>query len=298
SWFRELEEIAKEEASSASAAARPVPAGGARLEVYWPLDHDWYKGTVADVASTGQHHIQYDDGEEEWLQLSEELTRPERLEAEEDNDVAPVDEGTSALMERWRGELGMSRFTEPAVQMQEQALKETTPGNYGPKSEKFKDFCEGEGREWLPASEETARLYLAMLLDRGGIRPTSLQPYLSAFNNYHEDTGRPGPAKGRSVTRAVKGMTRLQVAASEATGVTATERTWLPAKDVRSENVLMNQDSVTVVLTREKGENHKLKKRQLSAAVQAYIDPMAVPDQAMRSYFGWLAPQGICAEEC
>ncbi|KAK3272795.1 hypothetical protein CYMTET_18928 [Cymbomonas tetramitiformis] len=96
SWFRELEEIAKEEASSAS-AAWPVPAGGARLEVYWPLDHDWYKGTVADVASTGQHHIQYDDGDKEWLQLSEELTRPERQEAEEDNDVAPVVEWTSAL---------------------------------------------------------------------------------------------------------------------------------------------------------------------------------------------------------
>ncbi|KAK3272259.1 hypothetical protein CYMTET_19437 [Cymbomonas tetramitiformis] len=159
-------------ASSASAAARQVPAVGARLEVYWPLDDDWYKGTVADVASTGQHHIQYDDGEEEWLQLSEELTRPERLEAEENNDVAPVDEWTSVLRERWRGELGVSRFTELAVQMQEQALKETTRGNYGPKAMKFKDFCEGEDQEWLPASEETVRLNLAMLLDRGGIQAT------------------------------------------------------------------------------------------------------------------------------
>eukprot|EP00854_Cymbomonas_tetramitiformis_P009988 gene9988-biopygen10208 len=146
-----------------------------------------------------------------------------------------------------------------------------------------------------------------MLLDRGGIQATSLQPYLSAINNYHEDIGWPGPAKGRSVSRAVKGMTRLQVAASEATGVIVTERTWLPAKHVRTvhdaaltlepedqdqirwlqactyvmlafvsfgrpatgtslqqENVLMDEDGVTVVLNREKGKNHKLKKRQLS----------------------------------
>ncbi|KAK3259731.1 hypothetical protein CYMTET_31282 [Cymbomonas tetramitiformis] len=145
---------------------------------------------------------------------------------------------------------------------------------YGPKSEKFKDFCKGEGREWLPASEDTVRLYLAMLLGRGGIQATSLQPCLSAINNYPEDMGLPGPAKGRSVSRAVKGMARLQVAASEATGVTVTERTWLPARhacarpatgtSLQQENVLMNEDCVTVVLTREKGRNHKLKKRQLS----------------------------------
>ncbi|KAK3269697.1 hypothetical protein CYMTET_21865 [Cymbomonas tetramitiformis] len=107
------------------------------------------------------------------------------------------------LRERRRGELGVSRFTELAVQMQEQALKETTRGNYGPKSKKFKDFCEDEGREWLPTSEETVRLYLALVLDRGGIPATSLRPHLLA---YHEDMGFPGPAKGRSVSRAVKGM--------------------------------------------------------------------------------------------
>ncbi|KAK3237126.1 hypothetical protein CYMTET_52792 [Cymbomonas tetramitiformis] len=67
------------------------------VQVYWPLDDDWYKGTVTDVAGTGQHHIQYDNGAKEWLQLLEEMTRPERQEAEEDNDVAPVDEWTSAL---------------------------------------------------------------------------------------------------------------------------------------------------------------------------------------------------------
>ncbi|KAK3277865.1 hypothetical protein CYMTET_14154 [Cymbomonas tetramitiformis] len=228
--FRELEAIA-DEASSGS-AAWPVPAVGAQLEKYWPLDDDCYKGTVTDVAGTGQHHIQYDDGDKEWLQLSEELTRLEQWqEAEENNDVAPVNEWTSALRERWRGELGVSRFTELAVQMQEQALKEMKWGNYGPKSKKFKDFCEGEGREWLPASEETVRLYLAMLLDR-------------AYST-------------------LKGATTC----------------------ARAVRVVMEKVCFLGGWA------------QLSAAMQAYIDPTAVPDQAVRSYFGWLAPQGICAQE-
>ncbi|KAK3265205.1 hypothetical protein CYMTET_26098 [Cymbomonas tetramitiformis] len=38
---------------------------------------------------------------------------------------------------------------------------------------------------------------------------TSLQPYLSAINGFHKDLHYPGPAKGRAVTRAVKGMTAL-----------------------------------------------------------------------------------------
>ncbi|KAK3282727.1 hypothetical protein CYMTET_9545 [Cymbomonas tetramitiformis] len=119
-------------------------------------------------------------------------------------------------------------------------------GNYGPKSKKLKDFCEGEGREWLPASEETARLYLATLLHSGGIRATSLQPYLSAINNYHEDMGWSGPAKGISVTRAVTGIT-VRMMTAETTGVTVTERTWLLlAKHVRTENVMMDEDGVTV----------------------------------------------------
>ncbi|KAK3255711.1 hypothetical protein CYMTET_35118, partial [Cymbomonas tetramitiformis] len=291
-----------DEEGVASAASQPVPAKGARLEVYWMLDDDWY-----EVSDTGQDHIQYGNGDEEWLLLlSEELTRPEQQQVTEENDDVAL----------------------------ERALKETARGYYGPKAKNFKDFGDGEGREWLPASEETVRLYLAALLQKGGIQATSMQLYLSAINNYHEDMGWPGPAKGRS------------------------------------ENVLMDEEGVTVVLTREKGRIHKLKKRQLSipwqlleaagrqsvhartghrpgnewlqrvlgnmvcvppdrghfsthstrkgattcaravgvvmekvrflrgwaqlsAAVQTSIDPTTVPDQAMRGYFGWLAPPSV-----
>ncbi|KAK3261475.1 hypothetical protein CYMTET_29616 [Cymbomonas tetramitiformis] len=198
----ELEAVLKMDKHTVDHFASEISAQ--RLQCY----AQWWAAVLAraEISATGQHHIEYDDSDDEWLLLSEELTRPEqKQEAKESDVVAP---------------------------MQEQALKETTRGNYGPKVKKFKDFYEGEGREWLPASEETVRLYLASLLQRGGVQATSMQPI--AINNYYEDMGLLGPAKGRSVTHAVKGMARLQVAASEATGVTVTERTWLPAKHVRT----------------------------------------------------------------
>eukprot|EP00854_Cymbomonas_tetramitiformis_P009225 gene9224-biopygen9400 len=36
----------------------------------------------------------------------------------------------------------------------------------------------------------------------------------------------------------------------------------------------------------------------LSAAARSCLDPTAVLDQAMRSYFGWLAPLSVCARGC
>ncbi|KAK3250312.1 hypothetical protein CYMTET_40303 [Cymbomonas tetramitiformis] len=70
------------------------------------------------------------------------------------------------------------------------------------------------------------------MLDKGTVQASNMQPYLSAINNYHEDMGFPGPAKGRAISRAVKGMSRLQVQAAEAAGEEQTVRTWLPARHV------------------------------------------------------------------
>ncbi|KAK3266375.1 hypothetical protein CYMTET_24997 [Cymbomonas tetramitiformis] len=70
------------------------------------------------------------------------------------------------------------------------------------------------------------------MLDKGMVQASNMQPYLSAINNYQEDMGFPGPAKGRAVSRAVKGMSRLQVQAAEAAGEEQTVWTWLPAGHV------------------------------------------------------------------
>eukprot|EP00854_Cymbomonas_tetramitiformis_P034200 gene34200-biopygen19794 len=88
------------------------------------------------------------------------------------------------------------------------------------------------GRSWLPATEATVPLYFAHLMSKETIKAASLQPYLSAINNYHEDMGYDGPSKGRSMSRAVKGMASLQVKAAETQEEGETVRSWLPARHV------------------------------------------------------------------
>lgn len=46
---------------------------GRRIKVYWPLDKAWYEGCVKSFdKATGKHLIQYDDDEEESLELAKE----------------------------------------------------------------------------------------------------------------------------------------------------------------------------------------------------------------------------------
>ncbi|KAK3268306.1 hypothetical protein CYMTET_23178 [Cymbomonas tetramitiformis] len=214
-WFQQLEAMADEVAGLAS---------GLKVKVYWPQDDAWYTGTVGDTGSDGLTHIAYEDGDKE--DMSKE--RYEVLPAA----VQEVTGWDAALQERWRGELGDSSLTELAVQMQGAALGGKTVGNYRPKARAFMAFCEAEGRQWLPATGATVRLYIAHMLDKGTVQASNMQPYLSAINNYHEDMGFPGPARGRAISRAVKGMARLQVQAAEAAGEEQTVRTWLPARHV------------------------------------------------------------------
>ncbi|KAK3273358.1 hypothetical protein CYMTET_18396 [Cymbomonas tetramitiformis] len=139
--------------------------------------------------------------------------------------------GCGALGAPERGARGQL-LTELAVQMQGAILGDKTVGNYRPKARVFMAFCEAEGREWLPATGATVRLYIGHMLDKGIVRTSNMQPYQSAVNHYHEHMGFHGPAKGRAVSRAVNGMSRLQVQAAEAAGKEQTVRTWLPARHV------------------------------------------------------------------
>ncbi|XP_020698156.2 DNA mismatch repair protein MSH6-like [Dendrobium catenatum] len=46
---------------------------GKRIRVYWPLDKSWYEGHVRSFdEASGKHVIQYDDGEEEFLDMEKE----------------------------------------------------------------------------------------------------------------------------------------------------------------------------------------------------------------------------------
>ena len=57
---------------------------GRRIKVFWPLDVKWYAGDVKESrAKTKQHHVVYDDGDDEWLVLKDEkikiLIEPEEV---------------------------------------------------------------------------------------------------------------------------------------------------------------------------------------------------------------------------
>ncbi|KAK3258501.1 hypothetical protein CYMTET_32458 [Cymbomonas tetramitiformis] len=238
--------------SSATGTTASKVTVGTRIEVFWKDDDCFYPGVVKEFNEDGKAHVLYDDGDEETLDLSEENFKiinstDETTDADGENterssggNYEEYKRGgvvqnflTRSLCERWRGELGPSRLTELAVSMQRKALLDTTKDNYGPKARRFILFCELHQRPWLPASEATVLLYIASLLEDGNIQSASLQPYLSAINNYHEDLGFPGPAKGRSVTRAVKGMATIQAELAVQEENIETQRTWLPAAHVR-----------------------------------------------------------------
>eukprot|EP00854_Cymbomonas_tetramitiformis_P016097 gene16097-biopygen16603 len=61
---------------------------GAQLEVFWLLDDAWCPGDVAEISASRQHHIRYDDGDDEWLVLADERWRLlEQSEAPESQQV-------------------------------------------------------------------------------------------------------------------------------------------------------------------------------------------------------------------
>lgn len=62
------------------ADASNPPLVGDRIKVFWPEEKEWFKGSVTRVNAGGKCHINYDDGDTEWIQLAEqkwEILSPE-----------------------------------------------------------------------------------------------------------------------------------------------------------------------------------------------------------------------------
>ena len=76
---------------------------------------------------------------------------------------------------------------------------ETLPGEYGLRP-----------RSHMPATEKTVLMYLAHLSREGKVAEQSLQPYLSAVNQMHEDAGFPKPACGHFIRLLRKGYVELE----------------------------------------------------------------------------------------
>ncbi|KAK3238792.1 hypothetical protein CYMTET_51231 [Cymbomonas tetramitiformis] len=172
-----------------------------KVKVYWPIDDAWCQGTRGDTGVAGRTRTVYEHGDEGNLKMSKE--KYEAVPA----GVQPLSSWDAVLQEHWRGELGDSYLTDLAVQMRSAALGSKTVDNYRPKAQAFMQFC------------------VALRVVRGcRLREPR--------NKHHEDMGYSGPAKGWSVSRAVKGMSSLQVQAADDPGEEQMLRTWLPARHV------------------------------------------------------------------
>eukprot|EP00854_Cymbomonas_tetramitiformis_P003397 gene3397-biopygen3353 len=118
-------------------------------------------------------------------------------------------------------------------------------------------------------------VYIAHLLAKGTMQAASMQPYVSATNNYYEDIRFRGPAKGRGVSRAVKGMASMQVQAAAAAAAAAVrvEQTVVFALvtfgrpdtgvSMLRKHISIADGTVSVVLHKEKGRQHVSLKRLL-----------------------------------
>ncbi|KAK3239637.1 hypothetical protein CYMTET_50449 [Cymbomonas tetramitiformis] len=235
SWFRELEalaaEVIDEEINKPEEEVRP----GCKIEVFWPENRMWHPGIVGTTGEDGTTKIVYDDGDVENVVLEEEKygVFPSENEEEQPQQQVTTTPWKTVLLRHWTEKLGGNQHSDTAAAMQAAALEKSTADNYEGHWKKFVKFCTEENLRWLPATATTMQLYMAALQKLGTVKGTSLQPYLSAINCFHEDFDYQGPAKGRAVTRVVKGMTAMQTAAAEQQNITETVRIYLPASAVR-----------------------------------------------------------------
>eukprot|EP00873_Tetraselmis_striata_P039900 jgi/Tetstr1/460164/TSEL_005480.t1 len=86
-----------------------------------------------------------------------------------------------------------------------------TAASYASCMKQYFRFCEEEQRPALAADPGIMARYVRWLGNLGTIKASSLQPYLSAVNNFFKDHGREPMALGDLVSRVRKGLAASQV---------------------------------------------------------------------------------------
>lgn len=236
---------------------------GKRLEKYFP-------GTIISLDRTTSpptHHVLYDAGDEETLNLEEETFRILTPFPETPDEVAPGAPAFSVASER-RNKTG-AKMTAPWMQQLREVWRQRLPDapleeieeivhvlgtsmadntilNYDSKTKKFINFCMVRGLSFLPATTSTVIRYLNHLrktVNRRGqpaIQATSLQPYLSCINRMHDDLGFDPPAVGECIAKFRHG-----IGYNEAHTEVEAHRTPIPASvllDIRDKALKLTAD--------------------------------------------------------
>ena len=105
-------------------------------------------------------------------------------------------------------------LVERAAELLSRGRRPATKRSYVGKWRRFVRFCthtlpqvyKWRARRYLPATESTVILYLCHLRDEGQVHESSLNPYMAAINQTHEDLGFPRPALGHYTSLLRKGF--------------------------------------------------------------------------------------------
>lgn len=90
------------------------------IEVFWPLDNIYYKGEVSDVDDGWKHTIQYDDGDQEKLDLSTETWKISTVTANSIAHPALLQRNTKQVLAEMFRHLGNKSFMKFHAQGHEQ----------------------------------------------------------------------------------------------------------------------------------------------------------------------------------
>jgi hypothetical protein len=67
-----------------------------KVKVFWPMDQSWYVGEVMDFdVSTGEHKLQYEDGDIEWVKIGDIMSAAAGMNANASNSSASLVESSS-----------------------------------------------------------------------------------------------------------------------------------------------------------------------------------------------------------
>jgi hypothetical protein len=107
--------------------------------------------------------------------------------------------------------LGTNSLGAKTLDLLTAAWAKSTSDTYNSAIRPYFQFCEEQGLPPLAATTATMACYIAWIGERGTIKETSLQPYLSALNSFFKDQGAETVAQGDLVAKVRRGLAASQV---------------------------------------------------------------------------------------
>jgi len=121
--------------------------------------------------------------------------------------------------------LGTDSLGAKTLELLTAAWAKSTSDTYNSAIKPYFQFCEEQGLPPLAATTATMARYIAWIGERGTIKATSLQPYLSAVNGFFKDHGAEPVAQGELVAKVRRGLAASQVSLQP-----SRTRLYLPAR--------------------------------------------------------------------